>query len=101
MGPWVGLEKAPGAGLLHGFAARGGPKLAVDGLDLGPHRARGYVEALRHLLGRELPGEQAKHLELALCQLPVELPLPRLARAELPFLALEELGEHPGIGEGL
>ena len=98
---WVcvdGLDEPPGVGLLHGRTTRGDPELAVDGFDLGPYGARGDVEALRHLPGGELAAEQAKHIALALGQLPVELPLPRLARAKLPFLALEELGEDAGVG---
>ena len=46
------LDEPPGMGFLHGFAARGDAELAVDGLDLGPYRACGHVEALCYLGSR-------------------------------------------------
>src|SRR5829696_5368508 len=92
------LDEPFDAGLQHGILARGDPELAVDGLDVGSYGARGDVETLRYLRGRQLSDEEAKHSELALRELPVELPFPRLARAELPFLALQKLGEDACIG---
>src|SRR5215211_1363020 len=101
MGVWGRLDESPGVSFLHGFTAGGDSELAVDGFDLGPNGAWGDVEALRHLPGGEFADEQPKDIEFALGQLPVELPLPRLARAKLPFLALEELREHAGVGKGV
>src|SRR5919112_4128323 len=92
------LDEPFDAGLLHGFLARGDPELAVDGLDVGPYGARGDVEVLGYLRGRQLSDEEAKHIELTLRELPVELPLPRLARAELPSFALQKLREYACIG---
>src|SRR5829696_1180434 len=88
------LDEPFDAGLRHGILARGDPELAVDGLDVGPYGARGDVEVLGYLRGRQLSDEEAKHSEFALRELTVELPLPRLARAELSFLALQKLGEY-------
>src|SRR5919202_6501953 len=99
MGSWGRLDEPPGVGFFHGFAARGDPELAVDGFDLGPDGARGDVEALCHVPSGELATEQAKHIALALGQLAVELPIPRLACAKLPFLALEEIRESAGFGK--
>ena len=89
---WVGLEKLPGVSFLYGCTTRGDPELAVDGFDLGSYRAWGYIEAVRHLPGRELADEEAKHIELAVCELPVKLPLPRLVPAKFALLALQKLG---------
>src|SRR5215212_6791656 len=95
---WGRLDEPPGVGLLNGSTTRGDPELAVDGFDLRSYRAWGDVEALRHLPGGELADEEAKHIELTLRELPVELPLPRLARAELPSFALQKLREYACIG---
>src|SRR5919112_2522120 len=92
------LDEPFDAGLLHGFLARGDPELAVDGLDVGPYGARGDVETLRYLRGRQLSDEEAKHSEFALRELTVELPFPCLVRAKLPFLALDKLREDAGVG---
>src|SRR5215216_3450601 len=98
---WGRLDEPPGVGLLNGSTTRGDPELAVDGFDLGSYRAWGYVEALRYLPGGELADEEAKHVELALCELPVKLPLPRVAGAKPTFLALEKLGEHASVRKSL
>ena len=45
------LDEPSGKRLHHGFLARGYSELAVDGLDLGPYRARGDVEAVCYLSG--------------------------------------------------
>src|SRR5215203_3777642 len=95
---WGRLDEPPGVGLLNGSTTRGDPELAVDGFDLGSYRAWGYVEALRHLPGGELADEEAKHIELALCELPVKLPLPRLVPAKFALLALQKLGKMPASG---
>src|SRR5215218_6713780 len=95
------LDKSPGVSLLHGCTTRGDPQLAVDGFDLGSYGAWGHVEALRYLPGGELADEEAKHVELPLRELPVELALPRLAGAKPTFLALEKLGEHAGVRKSL
>src|SRR5829696_4252852 len=92
------LDEPFDAGLRHGILARGDPELAVDGLDVGPYGARGDVETLRYLRGRQLSDEEAKHSEFALRELTVELPFPCLARAKLPFLALDKLREDAGVG---
>jgi hypothetical protein len=89
---WVGLDQSPGVSLLNGCTARGDPELAVDGFDLGSYRAWGYVEAVCHLPGGELADEEVKHIELAFCELPVKLPLPRLVPAKFALLALQKLG---------
>src|SRR5829696_2794676 len=92
------LDEPFDAGLRHGILARGDPELAVDGLDVGPYGTRGDVETLRYLRGRQLSDEEAKHSEFALRELTVELPFPCLARAKLPFLALDKLREDAGVG---
>src|SRR5215212_11106504 len=92
MGLWGMLDEPPSVSFLHGLTTRGDSELAVDGFDLGPYGAWGDVEALCHLPGRELAAEQAEHIELALCELSVELPLPRLASAKFALLALQKLG---------
>src|SRR5215217_1663748 len=99
MGLWGSLDEPPSVSFLHGLTTRGDPELAVDGFDLGSHGARGDVEALCHLPGGELADEQAEHIELVCCELLVELSLPPLAGAKLPFLALEKLREHAGVGK--
>ena len=101
MGLWGELDEAPGVRLLYGLRTRGDPEFAVDGFDLGSYRARGNVEVVRYLPSGELADKEAKHFELALRKLPVELPFPRLTRAKHPFLTLEELGEDAGIGISL
>ena len=83
--------------LLHGLTTRGDAELAVDGFDLGSYGAWGDVEALCHLPGRELAAEQAKYVELALCELLAEMPIPLCDRAKFPVLALEQLGDNAGI----
>src|SRR5215212_3289357 len=97
MGLWGMLDESPGVSFLHGFTAGGDPEPAVDGFDLGSYGAWGDVEALRNLPGGEISYEEAKHIELPLRELPVELPLPRLASAELPFLTLQKLEEHTSV----
>src|SRR3712207_3960289 len=91
------LDQPPGARLPHGLFARGDPKLAVDGFDLGSHRARGDVEAVTHLPGGERPVEQAKHGHLTLGHLPVERSVPLIGLAKPALLALQKGGEDAGV----
>src|SRR5215212_11556005 len=86
MGLWGMLDEPPSVSFLHGLTTRGDPELAVDGFDLGSYRARGDVEVLRHLPGRQLAAKQAEHIELALRKLPIKRSVVLLARAKLQFL---------------
>src|SRR5215218_4710614 len=95
------LDESPVAGLIHGLLARGDAELAVDRLDLGPDGARGHVEVLRELPGGKLAGKEAEHVEFSPRKLLVELSLPRPARAEPPFLTLQELRKHASVGSSL
>src|SRR5215211_4242608 len=94
---WWGLDEPPGAGLLHGFLARGNPELAVDGFDLGSYRAGGDVETLRYLPGRRVADEEPEHIELALCELLVERSVPPLSLTKPALLSLQKLGEDAGV----